>query len=104
MCCTESPKGMIPNAATAVTIEMIGASANRKPTEVVGRNCSLVSSLRMSASGCSEGRRGRRGWGRSGSRQFPRILRSAISTTGTSCRPTAKTRMAFRIWIHQGSE
>ena len=52
MSCT-SPNGMIANAATAVTIEMIGAIANRKPIEVVGRNCSLVSSLRMSASGCN---------------------------------------------------
>ena len=47
-----SPKGMIAKAATAVRIETIGATANRKPTEVVGRNCSLVSSFRMSASGC----------------------------------------------------
>ena len=46
-----SPNGMIANTATAATIEMIGASANRKPTEVAGRNCSLVSSLMMSASG-----------------------------------------------------
>ena len=48
-----SPKGMIANAAQAVRIEITGASANRTPTEVVGRNCSLVSSLRMSAIGCS---------------------------------------------------
>jgi hypothetical protein len=47
------PKGMIANAATAIRIEMIGASTNRNPIEVDGRNCSLVSSLRMSASGCS---------------------------------------------------
>ena len=48
-----SPKGMIAKAATAVRIEMTGAIANSRPIEVVGRNCSLVSSLRMSASGCS---------------------------------------------------
>ncbi len=47
------PKGMIANAATAVRIEINGATANSRPTEVVGRNCSLVSSLTMSASGCS---------------------------------------------------
>jgi hypothetical protein len=52
MCCT-LPNGMIANAATAVTIEMTGASANRKPVEVLGRNCSLVSSFTMSANGCS---------------------------------------------------
>ncbi len=51
MSCT-SPNGMIASAITAVTIEMIGAITNSKPIEVEGRNCSFVSSLRMSASGC----------------------------------------------------
>jgi hypothetical protein len=51
--CWTLPNGISANAATAVTIEMIGATANSRPIEEVGRNCSLVSSLRMSASGCS---------------------------------------------------
>ena len=38
---------------TAVVIEIVGASANSQPIEVRGRNCSLVSSLTMSAIGCS---------------------------------------------------
>jgi hypothetical protein len=47
------PNGMIANEATAVRIEISGATAYRKPTDVNGRDCSLVSSLRMSAIGCS---------------------------------------------------
>ena len=38
-------------AATAVTIEMTGAKANRKPTAVLGCMGSLVANLRISASG-----------------------------------------------------
>jgi hypothetical protein len=49
---TVSPNGMIAKAATAVMIEMIGASRNSQPTDVRGRNDSFVSSLTMSASGC----------------------------------------------------
>ena len=36
---------MIAIVATAVTIEITGASANSKPTDVRGRNCSLESEL-----------------------------------------------------------
>ena len=50
---TVLPNGTIANATQAVTIEIAGASANRKPTDVRGRNCSLTSSLKMSAIGCS---------------------------------------------------
>ena len=42
---TVSPNGMIAKAATAVMIEMIGASAKSKPTDVRGRNCSLPQQL-----------------------------------------------------------
>ncbi len=48
---TVSPNGMIAKAATAVMIEMIGASRKSQPTDVRGRKDSLVSSLTMSASG-----------------------------------------------------
>ena len=46
-----SPNGMIAKAATAVQIEIPGARAKRTPTEVVGRDCSLLISLAMSARG-----------------------------------------------------
>ena len=49
---TVSPKGMIAKAATAVMIEISGASAKSQPIDVRGRNCSLVMSLTMSAIGC----------------------------------------------------
>ena len=45
--------GMIAIVATAVIIEIAGASANSQPTEVRGRNCCLKISLPMSAIGCS---------------------------------------------------
>ena len=48
---TTLPNGISANAATAVVIEMIGASLNIQPIAVRGRNCSFVSSLPMSASG-----------------------------------------------------
>ena len=44
---------MIAIVATAVTIEIAGASANSHATEVRGRNCCLKISLPMSAIGCS---------------------------------------------------
>ena len=50
---TVSENGMIASVATAVMIEIAGASANSQPTAVLGRNCSLESSLTMSAIGCS---------------------------------------------------
>jgi hypothetical protein len=46
------PNGMIAKVATADMIEIIGAIANRSPADVRGRNCSLPSSLPMSATGC----------------------------------------------------
>ena len=39
---TVSENGRIANAATAVSIEMIGAIANRKPIVVRGRKSSLI--------------------------------------------------------------
>ena len=56
-CSGRSPNGMIASAAIAVRIEISGASANRKPIDVRGRNCSLDSSLTMSAIGCSSAER-----------------------------------------------
>ena len=47
-----SPNGMIASAATAQRIEIAGASANRKPMELSGRDFSLANSFRMSAIGC----------------------------------------------------
>ena len=49
---TVSENGMIATVATAVSIEIAGASANSQPIDVRGRNCSLNSSLPMSAIGC----------------------------------------------------
>ncbi len=43
--------GMIATVATAVSIEIAGASANSQPIDVRGRNCCLNSSLPMSAIG-----------------------------------------------------
>ena len=43
---------MIAIVATAVIIEIAGASANSQPTDVRGRNCCLKISLPMSAIGC----------------------------------------------------
>ena len=50
--CWTSPNGIMASAATAVRIAITGAIRNRKPTEVVGRNGSLVANLTISASGC----------------------------------------------------
>jgi hypothetical protein len=50
---TVSENGMIATVATAVSMEIAGASANSQPIEERGRNCSLKSSLPMSAMGCS---------------------------------------------------
>ncbi len=50
---TVFPNGTIANDTHAVSIEIAGAIANRKPTDVRGRNCSFTSSLKMSAIGCS---------------------------------------------------
>ena len=50
---TVSENGMIAIVAVAVSIEIAGASANSQPTEVRGRNCSLKTSLPMSAIACS---------------------------------------------------
>ena len=50
---TVLPNGTIANDTHAVRTEIAGAIANRKPTDVRGRNCSLLSSLKMSAIGCS---------------------------------------------------
>ena len=44
--------GMIAIVATAVSIEIAGASANSQPIAVRGRNCCLKISLPMSAIGC----------------------------------------------------
>jgi hypothetical protein len=49
---TVSENGMIATVATAVSIEIAGASANSQPIEVRGRNCCLNSSFAMSAIGC----------------------------------------------------
>ena len=43
--------GMIATVATAVSIEIAGASANSQPIDVRGRNCCLNSSFPMSAIG-----------------------------------------------------
>ena len=48
---TVSPNGTIASAATAVRIEMTGASANSQPIAVRGRNCSFVANFTISASG-----------------------------------------------------
>jgi hypothetical protein len=48
-----SPKGTIASAATAVMIEISGASANSHPIDVLGRNCCLNNNLPMSAIGVS---------------------------------------------------
>ena len=48
---TTLPNGMIASAATAATIERIGASVNSQPIDVRGRNDSFVSSFTMSAIG-----------------------------------------------------
>jgi hypothetical protein len=50
---TTSENGMIAIVAAAVSIEMPGASANSQPVAVRGRNCSLKTSLPMSATACS---------------------------------------------------
>ena len=50
--CWTLPNGMSASEVTAVRIATIGAIRNRKPTEVVGRNGSLVANLTISASGC----------------------------------------------------
>ena len=50
---TVSENGTIASVATAVNIEIAGASANIQPIAPFGRNCSLNSSLPMSAIGCS---------------------------------------------------
>ena len=49
---TVSENGMIATVATAVSIEIAGAIANSQPIDVRGRNCSLNTSLPMSAIGC----------------------------------------------------
>ena len=49
---TTSENGMIAIVAAAVIIEITGAIANSQPFAVRGRNCSLKSSLPMSAIGC----------------------------------------------------
>ena len=49
---TVSENGMIATVATAVSIEIAGASANSQPIDVTGRNCCLNSSFPMSAIGC----------------------------------------------------
>ena len=48
-----SENGISAIDATAVSIEIAGASANIQPIELLGRNCSLNSSLPMSAIGWS---------------------------------------------------
>ncbi|CAB4879867.1 unannotated protein [freshwater metagenome] len=50
MSCT-LPNGMIASAATAATIERIGASVKSQPIAVRGRKVSFVSSFTMSAIG-----------------------------------------------------
>jgi hypothetical protein len=45
--------GMTAIAAIAVIMETTGASTKTQPTELRGRNCSLKTSLPMSAMGCS---------------------------------------------------
>ena len=49
---TTSENGRIAIVAVAVSIEIIGATANSQPFAVRGRNCALKSSLPMSAIGC----------------------------------------------------
>ena len=49
---TVSENGITAIVATAVIIEIAGAIANSQPIEVRGRNCSLKTSLPMSAIGC----------------------------------------------------
>ena len=99
---TVSPNGMIANAATAVRIEISGASAKSQPIDVRGRNCSLVRSLTMSAIGCSDAERAD-AVGAVAVLEAPEQLALDDSTTGTSCRPTAKITIALRICIHHGS-
>ena len=48
-----SPNGTSASAPTAVRIAIAGAIRNRKPTDVVGRNGSLIANLTISAIGCS---------------------------------------------------
>ena len=48
-----SPKGTSAKAATAVMIEITGASTYSGPTDVTGRESSFVANLMISASGCS---------------------------------------------------
>ena len=50
---TVSENGMIATVAQAVIIEIAGAIANSQPIDERGRNCSLKTSLPMSAIGCS---------------------------------------------------
>ena len=66
-CPATSPNGTIANAATAVMIEMTGASANRQPIDVPGGTAPWSASLHDVGERLQRGRTGRRGSGRSGS-------------------------------------
>ena len=87
---TVSENGMIATVATAVSIEIAGASANSQPIDVRGRNCSLNSELADVGHRLQDPERARRGWGRSGAGSGPSSLRSTSRMTGTSWKTTAK--------------
>ncbi|CAB4956629.1 unannotated protein [freshwater metagenome] len=94
--------GISANVASAKTIEISGAPTNSQPIAPRGLNCSLKSSLPMSASGWSEPYTPTRlGPGRFWKR--PSSLRSYRRTSGTRENPIAKIRNPLMICAHQGS-
>ena len=100
---TVSPNGMIASAATAVRIEIIGASANSQPIDVRGRNCSLVSSLTMSASGCSDAE-GADAVGAVAVLEAAEQLALGEQHERDELQADGEDHDALMIWIHQGSK